>query len=133
MIYKEQMMPLLVEANPEFKPEWEAFVKYWGNESDELPLYLSLGDYSLHLIEKLSSGETENFSQVFEVVERLHLEGEHYVKEAATVGLLEGIQNVMLNRNMEPERFRSYLQPETLRWWDKLYDFWNEGKLLTDD
>jgi len=39
---------------------------------------------------------------VFKVVERLHLEGDHFVKEAATIGLLEDIQNIAGNLALEP-------------------------------
>jgi len=40
------------------------------------------------------ANRTEEFPAVFEIIERMHLEGDDYVKEAATIGMLEGIQNV---------------------------------------
>jgi len=60
----------------------------------DLPLYLALGDFAWHLIGMLERGETASLPAVFAAVERLHAEGEHYVREAATVGLLEALQNL---------------------------------------
>lgn len=132
MITRDQMLPLLVEACPSFAPNWREFVDEWKDKGD-LPLYLVLADLAKHLVSKLAAGETEDFAAVFAVVERLHVEGEHYVREAATVGLLEDLQNTGIHKTTEPEQFRRFLHQQSERWWDKLYAFWEEGKLLTDD
>ena len=58
------------------------------------------------------------------VIEELHLDGDAYVREATTIGLLEGIQNVWSNANVDPELFAPYLLPESARWWRSLNDFW---------
>jgi hypothetical protein len=126
------MLPLLVEASPEFKSEWEKFVEEW-KDDEELPHYIVLGDFARYLIAKLDRGKTDDFQKIFQAIERLHLEGDEYVREAATVGLLEGIQNVMGNNNKDPELFRQFLLPETTRWWDKLNKFWETGEVVTDD
>ena len=65
---------------------------------------------------------------MFEAIERLHLEGDEYVREAATIGALEGIQNVAGNDGIDPEEFVIYLRPESLRWWGQLNEFW-EGRI----
>jgi len=70
---------------------------------------------------------------VFDVIETLHLNGDSYVREAATVGLLEDIQNNSGHRAVDPAVFVMYLKPESLRWWNKLNDFWTKGRLLSDD
>ena len=49
MIGKEQMMELLLDACPSFRPRWEAFLEEW-QETDDLPLYLALGDFAVLLI-----------------------------------------------------------------------------------
>jgi hypothetical protein len=133
VISKDEMMPVLLEACPSFNPKWQTFLDNWKDEDCELPHYLALADFARHLIGMLERGETDTFPAIFAAVERLHLEGEHYVKEAATVGLLEDLQNDGLHTGTLPEQFREYLGPETTRWWDKLYRFWERGELLTDD
>jgi hypothetical protein len=47
-------------------------------------------------------------------------------KEAATIGLLEGIQNAWQNSGVNPEKLVSYFLPESLCWWDSLARFWNK-------
>lgn len=133
MISKENIIPLLVEASPGFQTIWEEFVKTQNGELEDLPYFICLGDFAQYLIEKLDKKVTHDFEAIFQVVERLHIEGDHYVKEAATVGLLEGIQNIMLNTNKNPDLFRPFLLPETARWWNKLNDFWENGKIISDD
>jgi hypothetical protein len=134
VIAKDHMMGVLLDACPAFAPQWEAFRDEWREEADDLPLYLVLADFARHLIGMVERGETAGLPAVFAAVERLHVEGEHYVREAATVGLLEGLQNLNLHPNgTDPEQFRPYLGPESARWWDKLYRFWEHGELLTDD
>jgi hypothetical protein len=134
VIAKDDMMGVLLEACPAFAPQWEAFRDEWREHADDLPLYLVLGDLARHLIRMVEQGETTGLAAVFTAVERLHVEGEHYVREAATVGLLEDLQNLNLHPNgTNPEQFRRYLGPVSARWWDKLYRFWDHGELLTDD
>jgi len=65
------------------------------------------------------------FPAVARVIERLHVEGDGYVREAATIGLLEGIQNAWSNNTVDPESFVPHLLPESLRRWRSLNDFWS--------
>jgi hypothetical protein len=124
---------MMVEACPSFADTWSTFLEEWRAEVADLPLYLSLADLARHLIAMLERGETQTFGRIFGVVELWHSEGEHYVREAATVGLLEDLQNEGLHRTTKPEQFRRFLGPVSETWWDRLYEFWNEGTLLTDE
>ena len=122
MITKEQVMPLLVAACPSFSKKWDEHRAYY--EGLEL-LYVDLGEFAGHLVELQKANRTEEFRAIFDIIERLHLEGDHYVKEAATIGLLEGIQNIAGNTGVEPEQFVQYLKPESAKWWRQLNDFWD--------
>ncbi len=127
-------MGVLLEACPSFAPHWQAFQDEWREEADDLPLYLVLADFARHLIGMVERGEMAELPAVFAGVERLHVEGDEYVREAATVGLLEDLQNLNLHsKGTDPEQFRPYLGPESAQWWDKLYRFWQKGELLTED
>ena len=90
-------------------------------------LYVDLGEFAHHLVELHKANQTNEFPAIFEVIERLHLEGDAYVKEAATIGMLEGIQNVAGNSDVNPEEFSQYLKPKSAKWWRSLNDFW-DGK-----
>jgi len=126
MLAKDDMLPMLLDACPSFAPTWQEFLAEWRGE-DDLPLYVALGDLARHLIGLVERGETDELPKVFQVVERWHLEGDEYVREAATVGLLEGLQNLNLHEHgTAPAQFRAMLRPESLRRWDELAASWEE-------
>ena len=123
MITRDQVMPMLLGACPSFREPWEEYV---GDPAyDEELLYIHLGEFARHLVSLQKAGCTSEFVSVFRVTEDLHVQGDAYVQEAATIGLLEGIQNVAGNRDLDPESFFPYLQPESAKWWKKLNAFWN--------
>ena len=132
MISRDQMFEPLLVALPSFQCHWDEFLSEWLGE-DVLPLYLALSSLARHLVDLLAQGCDEQLRAAFRVVEQWHVEGDAYVKEAATVGLLEDLQNSNLHEGTDPEQFRRYLGPESQRWWNKVVRFWSEGRLLTDD
>ena len=121
MITKEQVMPLFLAACPSFLPAWE---EYRASNPDEGLLYIDMGELAHHMVDLIKSNQTSEFPAVFDVIERLHIEGDHYVKEAATIGILESLQNVASNNGVDPEAFVPWLGTESRRWWRQLIDFW---------
>ena len=109
-------MSLFVEACPSFDAVWQA-------QPDRL-LYVGLGDLARHLLQLQQQRRTEEFPAVGHVIERLHVEGDHYVREAATTALFEAIQEVWGNNKVDPELFSVYLLPVSARRWRSLKDFW---------
>ena len=123
MITAEHVIPLLLKACPSFQPLWDGHLREY-----EVPLiYVALGDFARHLLALYQRRETEVFPEVARVIERLHIEGDANVKKAATIGLLEGIQNTWGHSGVDPDAFVPYLLPESARWWRSLSDFW-DGK-----
>lgn len=108
-------MPLLIEACPSYRPDLP----------DEDLLYTALGHFADHLLHLHKQQHTDAFPAVARVIERLHVEGDHYVREAATIGLLEGIQNGWANEGTDPELFVQHLLPVSAKWWQSLNDFWS--------
>jgi hypothetical protein len=125
VIAKEQVMPLLLEACPSFRASWNAYRAE--PEYDDDLLYLHLGEFARHLVGLMKAGATEEFPAVFDLVENLHLDGDAYVKEAATIGLLEGVQIQAGHQGVDSERFVPFLRPVSTRWWEELITFW-DGK-----
>ena len=122
MILKSDVMPMLLAACPSFGTPWEA---YSAEPEYEVGLvYLHLGEFARHLVALWRTAQTAEFPRVFDAVERLHVEGDDYVQEAATIGLLEGLQNNAEYAGIDPEVFRPYLRPESSRWWVALNRFW---------
>lgn len=116
-IRKIDLQPLLVAACPSFSSD----------ETISLP-YLLLGEFAHHLLALHKRNSTGDFPAVIELIERLHLEGDAYVREAATIGLLEGIQNLWMHHRIDPEEFGRFLLPVSRKAWDRLNAFWN-GKI----
>lgn len=118
------MIPELVKACPSFSEKWEEHKKDYHDEVDYLP-YIALSTFNAHILELYKNGEIGEFSKVFSTIELLHTDGEAYVKEAATIGILEGIQNSLGTNAKFIQDFKSYLLPESSKWWEQLYLFWD--------
>jgi hypothetical protein len=132
VIEKDTMMAPMLEACPSFRPAWEEFVEEWRSEPEQ-PLYLALGSLARHLIAALSIRDVPTMSRAFAVVERWLLEGDHYVREAATVGLLEDLQNTNLHEATSPSDFEPYLLPKSLKSWRDVARFWETGEIIPDE
>jgi hypothetical protein len=111
-------MPLLMEACPSYRLP---------AENRDL-LYVVLGDFARHLLQLQQQNRAEQLLAVANAIERLHTEGDQFVREAATIGLLESIQNAWSNAGVDPELFVQHLLPVSARWWQSLNDFWS-GKI----
>jgi hypothetical protein len=120
MITKPQVIPLLVESSPSFQAAVDKHMAFYEEEIH----YTLLADFARHVLDLHREGRTAQFSVIAQVIERLHTEGDHYVREAATIGVLEGIQNVWANDGVDPELFKTHLLPVSRRWWDELNAFW---------
>ena len=122
-ITRSRMFEPMLAADPSFQPRWTEFTTEWNDESGA-PLYLALGSLAEHILARLKGGDTEGFEDIFAVVERWHTEGDAYVGEAASIGLLESLQNLSGGSDRETATVESWLGPESRRWWDKLDRFW---------
>ncbi|UUX95559.1 hypothetical protein [Aquabacterium sp. J223] len=121
MIQQAEVMPLLLEACPGFAEAWVEHVRENGNDL----LYVAAGSFARYLLSLHQSGQLSELSAAGAAIEQLHVSGSQWVKEFATIGLLEGIQNVWSHSNTDPECFRQFLGPESQRWWAGLNKFWS--------
>ena len=129
MITKEEMIPLLVQACPDFAESWSEFLTAWKGEATGLPYHVVLGEFSRHLVSKLENSETGNITVIFVTAEKLLAEGDNNVRDYAITGILENIQNANLHKQRtKPEDFRSYLLPISEQAWNDLNKCW---ELLT--
>ncbi|WP_018016473.1 DUF7674 family protein [Teredinibacter turnerae] len=131
MLVKEEMFKPILEVSDGFRPIWNEFLEEW-KDDDELPQYLALGDLVRYISKLISESRDEELKSIFAIIERWHLEGDSYVKEAATIGMLEGLQNINVVGEGIPEKVELYLLPESKKWWAKVYEFWEEGKTISE-
>lgn len=133
MIASNTMMEILIQASPSFEKEWFDFQDEWKDDKEGLPYYLVLGGYARHVKKLYEKKEERLLGVIFLTIERLHAEGDSYVKNAAVVGILESLQNISATQKGGAAVFEKYLLPETEYWWKKLNRFWAQGEPLTDD
>jgi hypothetical protein len=123
-ITSAEVMPLLLAACPSFSEPWAKIEsENTDNEYGRLH-YLDSGEFAGHLVDLVVRGDIDELPAVFRVIERLHVEGDDFVRELATIGYLEAMQNVAGNEGVDPVVFEQYLLPESLRWWRGLNAFW---------
>jgi hypothetical protein len=123
----EMFAPMLV-ACPDFLPKWETFVADWQSPKQKpLPYYFLLNELAQHLVLKLGAEDTDAFRSIFDVVELWHVRGDDYVQQAASIGLLEDLQNPANYRSGKPGDFMRWFGPVSKLWWDKVEDYWAPG------
>jgi hypothetical protein len=110
------MMQPILEASPSFEPVWREFVAEWKDHPDGLPHYLVLSDLARHIAGLLEQDADSELRQIFHVVEAWHLDGDEYAREAATVGLLEDLQNTNVVGDDATAECLGYLGPESAHW-----------------
>ena len=130
MITRSEMFTPLLEVDPSFDERWQRFRADYADEP-EPPIYIALGELAEHLMETMRRRDLERFDSILKVVERWHTEGDAYVSEAATIGLLESLRGILGGNDqtravygVSASDFERFFGPETKRWWDKLNRFW---------
>jgi hypothetical protein len=103
MISRDSMMQPILSVSPSFEPVWREFLAEWQGDPDGLPVYLALSDLARHMAALFDRGAESELREIFEIVEAWHLNGAPYVKEAATVGLLEDLQNTNISRRTDTD------------------------------
>jgi hypothetical protein len=103
MITEKQIVPMLIESFPSFTPD---------EDNIDLP-YVVFGDFARFALDLYRRSDVSQLQEIGKIFEKLHLEGDNYVGEAATIGGLEGIQNVWGNSGVDPDQFMPYLLPES--------------------
>jgi hypothetical protein len=128
MLEARDVIPALIAACPSYAPRWRAYQA--DAMFDASLLYVHLGDFSDHLVSVLRDGDLGEVATTCKGIEQLHVDGDAYVREAATIGLLEGIQNHAEHAGIPLDDFVPLMGPVSLSWWRGLVEFW-EGRAPT--
>ena len=95
--------------------------------------YLDAGWIVDRLADRLASGNTDGFDALFDLVERLIVDGDDYVRNLGVIGYLEGMQTqTVTSKGVDPEAFRPWLRPLSLKYWAAIHDFWEAGTPIPD-
>ncbi|WP_134741190.1 hypothetical protein [Nocardioides sp. 503] len=124
-IEREQVVGLLLEACPSFEPVWRDEAEEQGADEGGRLHYSDAAAFSRHVVSLLAAGRTAELPATFAAIERLHVEGDDRVRELATIGYLEDLQNALLRAGLPMDLAVGWLGPESLRWWRGVQDFWS--------
>lgn len=124
MISKSELMAKVLDACPSFNDEWQELVLDWEDEG-EPPIYISLARFARHLVSLLEAADKTALRSAFSIIEELQVTGAEEVKEAATIGILENLQNTNIHNTTTPVEFEKYLGKESRTLWDRLNQFWD--------
>jgi len=127
MITEEEMLPLLSEVSPGFEAGFLAASSKLGSEQ---PVYPALGQLARYMKVLLDNKDSIALLDIFFVIECWCREGDDYVKEAATVGLIENLQNINVVGSIGVKKFYTYLLPESKKVWHKVARFWTHGEII---
>ena len=129
-------MPLVLEAMPSLRETWDETE----NADESGPAgrlgYLDAADVVRHAVRLLAKRRRrDEVAALLAVVERLHVGGDGYVRELATIGYLEDLQGALdRHPSLTRDAVVPMLGPESLRWWHALDRFWNgEAPLVQVD
>jgi hypothetical protein len=102
-------------------------------DDDDLELpYIVAGRFTDYLLTAYQTGDKETYNRGLQFIERLQTDDSEKVRELATVGYLESIQNTWPKDFLEAEIPFNDLGEQSKIWWMKLNNFWNgRVKFLT--
>lgn len=121
MLDRGSVMPFLLDSCPGLRPAWERHV---AEDDDRTALYVDLGWLACEILERARARHDQDLVGLFTAIEHLHTEGDAHVREAATIGLLEGLQNFTAQDPELRALVECHLGPESRRWWASLESFW---------
>ncbi|RYG71029.1 hypothetical protein EON80_06045 [bacterium] len=130
MIELHQISGLMLEAAPGAQSRWDEHIEYWNGE--KAGDYNDIGEFAHYVVDGYEKGETAEFDAIFQVIERLIIEGNDETQGVAIVGFLEDVQNISSHREFGESVFVPYLRPKSREAWNALTTFW-EGKSSLED
>jgi len=125
MIGVEQIMPLLLESCPTFRPAWDAHL---AGPYGSTGIYTDASAFVQFLIEEHEKGRGATIASAFAILERIFEEGDDETKTVAALGIIETLQSVADWRPYKAVVFEPFLGPRSRLAWDEVYLFW-EGKI----
>jgi hypothetical protein len=127
MIAKAAMFKPMLAALPSFISAWDDLVKEEAAFSADLgevdrpvPIYRGLECLSAHLAKSLDGKQSRDLDRAFDIIEQWIVDGDPYVKEAATIGLFERIKHAKGPKSSFKMQFRDCLRPASRKTWDAL-------------
>lgn len=124
LITREEVLQALIDAHPPFKKRFEEDKDSYYSDGDVL-LYAVASDIADEVVDLSKRNDGPALKSIFNFIETLLEKGDDYVKELATVGFLEDIQNHAEWAEMDRTKLIPYLGINSQKAWDDLDNFWS--------
>jgi hypothetical protein len=93
MISKKECIAEILESFPGFQSQWQEHIEYWGGE--EPGLCNDLSEFSDYVSNLIVSEDSKKLNDIFNLIEKFMVQGEHSVKEAVATCFLENLVNTL--------------------------------------
>jgi hypothetical protein len=135
-IDQDEMIRLVLEACPDLAPAWDEWRNEFKDDPEGPPLFTFLHEVASQVEEMLRDEDLEGVRRVFDLVERLNVEGDRDVQMYATLGILENVQGLagVEGDDIVPwgPKFVPYLGPVSKKRWERVEAMW-AGTLQGED
>lgn len=106
--------------------EWEEHKK---DNSDYIEnIYFTLGEIARYILNSIKNNDTANLKKVFDSIEFIFIAADKVSQEKICTGLIEPLQNNILNINLDLSSLDDFLNPQTKQAWDEIISDWNSKK-----
>jgi len=130
MLTVDELVPEFLARCPGLKSDWDRHLEFWGDE--ERGTFNDMAVIAHYLVACYEQQQLNEFPAAFSLLERCFADGDDQAKEAATIGIIEDIQNISSNREFGPQVFESWLGPQTKKAWDQLAAAWRDVSDMAD-
>ena len=114
MIAASEMMTVILQTVPAFQTNWQAHLDYW--DGDEAGLCNDMQAFAEYVIKHLQESGLLDLAMVFNLIERLLIEGDTAVKDAAATCFLENLLNSAAARDIDAHVFAPYVGRESRKY-----------------
>lgn len=121
---------LILAAIPSLRAEWPEIEEENGDPEGAGGRlgYLDAAWVVRHVADRMLAGDTGEHEGAFALIEHLIRDGDDYVSELGVIGYLESFHmGTGTSRGLDPEVFRPWLGPLSIRYWDAIIEFWEKG------
>jgi hypothetical protein len=125
MTETEQLNSLFLETFSNVDDKWAKHLAFW--DGDVRGDFNDIAVFVHCLCDSYEANDEPQVRRVFELVERLLVEGSDYIKRLVTFGFLETLQNYASHTKYGYRVFEQYLGVHTLEAWKQIERVW-EGK-----
>jgi len=126
-----EIMPLLAEKFPGFRPRWEKHLSFWKGEP--AGGYNDISEFAQFVVKELySSGRTEETQRAFDLMELWLVNGNQNVRDLVVIGFLEDVQNIASWQPFGKAVFVPFLRTQSRDAWNEIEKVWLGKTSLMD-